>query len=267
MCPSNRKAKAKTDPNQTPSSGLIYYPLANQTLGYQGNQEARMRTTGDLRKKLALLLIITVVAATTEMGPPRDSRQDHLSLKSAPLPIRFPSPTQVVADFDGDRLPDRAELSSNGFHKNIHLTLSSSWVTNLSFSTESYQQGSLHQQDIDHDSDNDLIWVSDQQPTYTALWLNNGTGEFIRVAEPSAYVAEIKSLIAHENQSGFLASSAGKQLLATGTGVYSRLKQPEGRLAVAPHSNMIPRFSRNCAAEPSPCITRYPKRGPPAVLS
>ena len=264
MCPSNRKAK--TDPNQTPSSGLIYYSLANQALGYQGNQEARMRTTGDLRQKLALLLIITVVAATTEMSPPRDSRQDHLSLKSAPLPIRFPSPTQVVADFDGDRLPDRAELSSNGFHKNIHLTLSSSWVTNLSFSTESYQQGSLHQQDIDHDSDNDLIWVSDQQPTYTALWLNNGTGEFIRVAEPSTYVAEIKSLIDYESQSGFLVSSASERLLAIGTNGFLLLARSDPN-PVAPYSIMLSAFGRNCAAELSPCIARYPKRGPPAGLS
>ncbi|HEU0173864.1 MAG TPA: VCBS repeat-containing protein [Blastocatellia bacterium] len=226
-----------------------------------------MRIKSNLKKKLAFLLIAAVVAAATEIGPARDSRQDRLPLNSASLPGLSQPPAQAVMDFDGDLLPDRAELTSNGFHKHIHLALSSPWVTNLHFSTESSQPGSIYAEDIDHDGDNDLIWVSDLQPTQSALWLNSGIGNFARVADTSAYVIEIKRLTADESQSGIFAWYADEQLLTAGTGGYSLLKRNEGRLTVTPHSITLPGVGRNCAAELSPCITRYPKRGPPAKLS
>jgi hypothetical protein len=55
--------------------------------------------------------------------------------------------------------------------------------------------------------------------------------------------------------------------LATETNGYSRLVRSDDRLPVAPRSITLPGFGRNCAAELSPCISRYPKRGPPAELS
>src|SRR5262244_2026438 len=206
----------------------------------------RMRIKGDLRKKLALLLVVALVAATTEIGPAQNSQRDRLSLNSALLLVRFPNPAQAVTDFDGDRLPDRAELTSNGSYKNIHLTLSSPWVTNLHFSTESQQPGSIHAEDIDHDGDYDLVWVSDQQPTQSALWFNNGAGVFSRIADTSAYITEIKRLIADESRGGIGASPADGQLLATVTSGYSLIARSDGQLLVAPHSVTRPGFGRNC---------------------
>ena len=226
-----------------------------------------MRTKGSLRKKLALLLIVAVVVATAEIGPARDSRQHRLSPSFAPLPARFLAPAQAVTDFDGDQIPDRADLTSDGSYKNIHLTLSSPWVTNLSFSTETPQPGSIRAKDIDYDGDDDLIWVSDQQPAQSELWLNSGIGEFTRVSDTTAYITEIKHLVASESQGGLFASSAGEQLLAIGERGYSLLVRDDARLLLAPHSITLPWFGRNCAAELSPCITRYPQRGPPIELS
>jgi len=225
-----------------------------------------MRTKGNLGKKLVLVLIVAVVAATTKISPALDSQDDRLLLNATPLHVRFPTPVQAITDFDGDRLPDLAELASNGVQKDIHLTLSLPLVTSLRFSTRTLQSGSIHAEDIDHDSDADLIWVSDQQSTECALWLNNGTGEFTRVTEPSAYISEIKRLIADERRNGIFASPVDGQLLASGTSGYSFQKQSDGRLPVASHSLTLPGFGRNCAAELSPCIARYPKRGPPAEL-
>jgi hypothetical protein len=170
-------------------------------------------------------------------------------------------------DFDGDQFPDQAELTSDGTYKHIHLRLSSPWVTNLHFSTESSQPGSIHAEDIDHDGDNDLIWVSDRQPGQSWLWLNSGIGKFTQVADASAYITDIKRLIADESQNDLFALSADEQALATETNEQLILKRSENSLPVAPHSITIPGFGRNCAAELSPCITRYPKRGPPAELS
>jgi hypothetical protein len=243
---------------------LLFF--AGQSLIQSGNREARMRTKGSLRKTLALLLIVAVVAAATDTGAVRDSQKYSPSSNSAPLPVLFQTPAQAVMDFDGDRLPDRAELTSNGIHKRIHLTLSSPWVTNLSFSTESPQPGSLRAEDIDHDSDKDLIWVSDKQATGCALWLNNGVGEFARVTDIPAYT-DIKRLIADDSQSGLFALSSNEQLPAIGTGGYPLLARGNGSFPVAPHSGMLPGLSRDCAAKLSPCITRYLKRGPPAKIS
>jgi len=227
-----------------------------------------MRTKGSLRKKLTLLLIVAVVAATTKTGPAQDSQQDRLPLRSAAAaPVQFSPPSQAVMDFDGDQFPDQAELTSNGIHKHIHLRLSSPWVANLHFSTESPQPGSIHAEDIDHDGDNDLIWVSDRQPAQSWLWLNSGVGQFTQVADASAYITDIKRLIADESQNDLFALAADEQSLATETSEQLILKRSDSGLPVAPHSITIPGFGRNCAAELSPCITRYPKRGPPAELS
>ncbi|MBO0725825.1 MAG: VCBS repeat-containing protein [Blastocatellia bacterium] len=227
----------------------------------------RMRIIGNLRKKLALLLIVAVGAATVMTGLVRDSRHDRLLPSFRPLPARYLTPAQAITDFDGDQFPDRAELTSDGLYKNIHLTLSSPWATNLRFSTETAQPGSIHAEDIDYDGDNDLIWVSDQQPAQSALWLNSGIGEFTRVADASAYIAQIKRLTADESQGGLFAAPADEQFLATGTSEYSLLARSGDCLPIAPHSITLPGNSRNCAAELPPCIARYPKRGPPAELS
>jgi len=243
---------------------LLFF--TDQSLIHQGIQELRMRIKGSLRKTLALLLNVAVVAAAIETGSVRSSQQDCLSSSSQPLPVRFLAPTQAVMDFDGDRLPDRAELTSNGIYKHIHLTLSFLRATNLHFSTESLQAGSIRSEDIDHDGDNDLIWVSDRQPAQSALWLNSGIGEFARVTDTSAYITDINRIIADESRSGIFASPIDEQLLTTGTRGDSLLTRNDGRLPVAPRSVTLP-GGRNCAAELSPCITRYPKRGPPSELS
>lgn len=226
-----------------------------------------MRKISNLRKKLALLLIVAVAAATVEIGSTRDSREHRPLSGFIPLPARFLAPAQAVMDFDGDQLPDHAELTSNGSYKNIHLTLSSPWVANLHFSTETSQSGSIHAEDIDYDGDYDLVWVSDQQPTESALWLNSGIGEFTRVADVSTYITEIRRLTADESRGGLFASSVSEQLLATGANGYSVSARDDYRLLIASHADKLSGGRLNCAADLSPCITRYHKRGPPAEVS
>src|SRR5262249_56701315 len=100
--------------------------------------------------------MVALVAATTELGPALNSGRDRRSLNSAPAPVRFLTHTHAITDFDGDRLPDEAELISNGFHKNVHLTLSSPWVQVLSFSPASQQHGRLRAPHTNHNTCNHL---------------------------------------------------------------------------------------------------------------
>jgi len=223
-----------------------------------------MRIRRGLRRKLALLLILATAAV---LGFPWSPRQESSSLNRAPLPMLSPLIAQTVADFDGDRLPDRAELVSDGFQKNIRLTLSSHRAPSLHFSTETQQPGSIYAEDIDHDCDDDLIWISDGQSTHTALWLNNGIGELARVSDSSAYATEIKSLVAGESGNGSLASSSSGRLRATAASGFYLPALPDDHLPEAPHSNSLKSPRRSSAAALSPCVTRYPKRGPPSFFS
>jgi hypothetical protein len=220
-----------------------------------------MQIRGGLRRKLALILMLATPAG---LGLPWSPRQESSSLKHAPLPMPLTLPAQAVADFDGDRLPDRAELVSDGFQKNIQLTLSSKWAPSLHFSSETQEPGSIYAEDIDRDSDDDLIWVSDGQSTHTALWLNNGIGELERVSDPSAYATEIKRLVAGGNRNGSLASSSSGRLRATAASGFYLPAQPDDHLPEAPHSNSLKNPRRGSAAALSPCVSRYPKRGPPS---
>src|SRR5262245_25508462 len=223
-----------------------------------------MQTRRGLRRKLALLLILATAAV---LCLPWSPRQESSSLSRAPLPMPLTLPAQAVADFDGDRLPDRAELVSDGFQKNIKLTFSSHWAPSLHFSSETRQPGSIYAEDIDRDSDDDLIWVSDGQSAHTALWLNNGIGELARVSDPSAYAAEIKSLVAGGTRNGSLASSFSGRLRATAASGFDFLALPNGHHPQAPHSTSRKSPRRGCAAALSPCVSRYPKRGPPSFFS
>jgi hypothetical protein len=208
-----------------------------------------------------------MLATAAGLGLPWSPRQKSSSLNRAPLPMLSPFSAQAVADFDGDRLPDRAELVSDGFQKNIRLTFSSHQAPSLHFSSETQRPGSIYAEDIDRDSDNDLIWVSDAQPAHTALWLNNGIGELARVNEPSAYATEIKSLVAGESRNGSLSSSASGRLRATPASGFYLPALLVDHFPEAPHSTSLKGPRRGCGAALSPCVSRYPKRGPPSFFS
>jgi len=223
-----------------------------------------MQTRGGLRRKLALLLMLAMASGP---GIPWSHQQESSSLNRAPLPTLLPFSAQVVADFDGDRLPDRAELVSDGFQKNIQLTFSSHWAPSLHFSSETQQPGSIYAEDIDRDSDDDLIWVSEGQPAHIAIWLNNGIRGLARVIDTAAYATEIKRLVAGGSRNGSLASSVSGQLRATATGGFNLLALPDDHLPETRHSTSLKSSRRGCAAAISHCVSRYPKRGPPSFLS
>src|SRR5215471_15505679 len=217
-----------------------------------------MRIRRGLRRKLALLLILATAAV---LCPPWSPRQESSSLNRASQPMLSPLTAQAVADFDGDRVPDRAELVSDGFQKNIRLTFSSHCAPSLHFSSETQQPGSIYAEDIDRDSDDDLIWVSEGQPAHIAIWLNNGIRGLARVIDTAAYATEIKRLVAGGSRNGSLASSVSGQLRATTTSGFDLLALPDDHLHETRHSTSLKSSRRGCAAI-SPCVSHYPKRGP-----
>src|SRR5262245_12553548 len=156
-----------------------------------------MRTKGKFEKRLIFLLTLALLATGSGMRLLLERIPAQIETSSEQRHLFFPLP--AFADFDGDNLPDLAELVSNGFQKHIHLLFGSQSGTNLHFSTETSHSGRLHTGDIDRDNDDDLIWISNQAPLQTALWLNNGDGEFTRVPDPTVYSDEVGRLAFDKN--------------------------------------------------------------------
>ena len=159
-----------------------------------------MRPRAGLKRMVGIVVAALLVAPwlmNASVGalivPPHQAGGAHFI-----TPPSFP----LFSDFDGDSKLDQAELSASGRHKSIAISLSRSWVTHLSFETETFDRGRLLAGDIDHDNDLDLVWVSQTQPHVAVVWLGDGAGNFERAKDQQAYAAEIGSLLGMRADSG-----------------------------------------------------------------
>src|SRR5262245_61323827 len=226
-----------------------------------------MRIQDRFKKRLIFLLLAAMLATTSGLGLPLNTYPAQPQSNQAQRHLIFPLPLLALADFDGDRLPDLAELVSDGLQKNIHLMFGSHWRMIIPFSTDTPQSGRLHAGDIDHDNDNDLVWISNQPPVQTALWLNNGSGEFTRVIDPTAYTAEIEQLAMDEGSQSQLAKAEGKRILATIPGSSFWLKCTGHHLFEPWQIAALLLSHRTCRAKLASYLACHPKRGPPTNLS
>lgn len=225
-----------------------------------------MQASGNLARILAFVLSWSMLATVSIFSIPREIRQ----VQAGPAPLLAGAlPAQVFADFDGDRLLDRAELISHGFQKIIRLTLSSRPAPNLDFYAEFLQPGKIFVEDIDRDSDDDLIWISAERPIHAVLWLNNGIGELARVSEPEAYAAYASAftrLTAGESRNGILISRGTGCLRAIVANGFSLPALQGDHLPEAPRSVSTPASRHDCTKGLVASLPPYPKRGPPSFL-
>ncbi|HZS10539.1 MAG TPA: VCBS repeat-containing protein [Blastocatellia bacterium] len=161
-------------------------------------------------------------------------------------------PRLIYADFNGDDQPDQVEIYSHGRDKGIELTLSGSLVTQLHFRTDSFDQGSLLCGDIDRDSDEDLVWVSESLPGSVAVWLGDGKGNFEAVQETQPFAAGISSLLG----------------LNADCGIADETNHPESNDAASTSDGPDPAVaSRECPGQFSTTvIAAWGKGGIPAII-
>ena len=84
----------------------------------------------------------------------------------------------LLADFDGDRSPDEAELSATGQYKDIEIYIDGLRKESITFDSGRPEPGRLVSGDIDHDDDQDLVWYSQNDSKTVFFCLNNGRGIF-----------------------------------------------------------------------------------------
>jgi len=162
-------------------------------------------------------LIVTVLAALV-LAPwlPLSAASSARARPSRAAPARLATLASfpVFSDFDGDQRLDRAELFSSGLHKSIHVSLGNSWESQLYFDSDTCAHGSLLAGDIDHDSDLDLIWISETTPLLAVVWLGDGQGHFKVANETQAYTPALSSLLGNGAETGVADGQASPGSLA-----------------------------------------------------
>src|SRR5262249_48378428 len=99
--------------------------------------------------------------------------------------------TRVLADFDGDRRLDNAELHIAGQHRCIRVQLGDSSESHLEF--DAAMPGILAARDVNHDNRVDLIWLP--QSDAPAVWIGDGVGHFARAAQTATDDRELRALV------------------------------------------------------------------------
>lgn len=226
-----------------------------------------MRRSGVANRISILLLSLSVAVTTTGSGVAFGNWQVNIGSSHDRRTSEYPLPSATLADFDGDLLPDAAEVFSIGFDKKIELTLSSLTKQDLYFSHETPESGSILAEDVDSDSDNDLIWISNLLPTHTALWINNGTAGFTRAREHSAFDALISRFIPGNRGDGRYLSIIAERLIAIRSFVFTPLSRTDNCLPSDIYSHRDPLITPDQTEYISPCLASHFDRGPPSFQS
>jgi hypothetical protein len=114
-------------------------------------------------------------------------------VSAAPARIAALSYLPLLADFDGDRRLDEAELHSVGTHHCIHVRFGNRHETYLESGPGPHSLGRLLARDVNHDNKSDLIWLSQLRSEPAMVWLGDGLGNFAQIADRSAYESELRS--------------------------------------------------------------------------
>src|SRR5581483_2100518 len=134
-------------------------------------------------KRLTLLLLLLLLAAPSRvlLMAAQSAPQEPLAPPVLLLPFLA---TQAYADFDQDRLPDLARVSSHGEFKSIQVAFGNRQTSHLYFKSPTGTAGHLFTADIDRDRHDDLVWIPHQAFGKAVIWLGKGQGQFEHVGNP-----------------------------------------------------------------------------------
>jgi hypothetical protein len=192
----------------------------------------------------------------------------HAAIPSQNAPnFRIAPELPVIADFDGDCRPDRSELLSNGFEKQIQVDFADLRTTQLRFTSKVADPGRLFAVDIDHDGDVDLVWIALSDQRTDVVWINDGKGKFEVAKDDTPYVTEIDGLRSTDDPTNefFSADGSSTHILT--------VSSPTGLALLTTSTPAATAKSISTASTPkqqstdSPYFAYLHKRGPPAHVS
>jgi FG-GAP repeat protein len=169
----------------------------------------------------------------------------------------------LFSDFDGDNKLDHATISSEGISKRIRIVFGKSVWSQLSFESNSSEQGRLTSADVDGDGDADLVWIAQSTGEFVTL-LGDGRGNFAIRRNSAAEVDVLRALLGEDASHVTDAAddpeppavAAGSNIIAARTAVHDPSLQPELFF-------LSPPARAPCAA----FFSAVRQRGPPSRLS
>ena len=142
-----------------------------------------MRIRGWQGSVLFVLLVLVGTSIRTPSFVWTEPSPERSSLHVSSLPeCMLPR-----ADFDDDRVEDPLTFTASGGRPDVEIYLSrTQTVLVLPVEAVSSAAGSLTVRDLDSDGDEDLLWQGAQRlaPAEVIVWLNDGTGHFVRALPP-----------------------------------------------------------------------------------
>lgn len=223
-----------------------------------------MRKSNLVNRVSGLIAIALVVASClpfSTSGLPANQQPHSLSNRLA-----LPQSPLAFSDFDGDNKSDRAELFSNGQHKNIQISFGNSSLKSLSYDTGTTDPGKLFCRDLDGDNDDDLFWVSQSFPRKFLFWINDGQGNFTLDEDFQPDLPTQKALLGDGSDSSLRQGMDDQNLSCA-------IPSPDSRelatitLQLTAHPTPAPLSRTDEGHVVSPSQSVYYRRGPPADLS
>ena len=150
-----------------------------------------MKQHAATKSLICLALIALFVAPWVHSSFAKGQRASRVS--APPARIAALSYLPVLADFDGDRRLDQAELRSTGTRHRIHVRFGNRHETYLESEAAPHTLGRLLARDVNHDNKSELIWLSQSRSEPAVVWLGDGLGNFAQIADRSAYENELRS--------------------------------------------------------------------------
>lgn len=137
-----------------------------------------------VQKSGRAIALVALIAAVFGSSIAKSTPQKEVSPQSSARPA-YVNYLPILADFDGDRRLDEAELHRAGNHHCIRVRFGNAHETHLDFGTRPHSSGVLLVRDVNRDNRPDLIWVYRSRLESAVVWLNDGAGHFAKAGDGS----------------------------------------------------------------------------------
>jgi len=208
------------------------------------------------------MALICLCSAPIGRAAPRGSGR----IPAASL-ILAQSTLPVLADFDGDHVPDSVKLRSDGFAKTINFKFADLRTSEFKFVATSTDQGSLIGRDIDGDGDLDLIWIVGRNKDSAVVLINDGKGDFTQAKDNAPYASELNALVSSGDPSDQHSLQAVHQNLSLTSLSFPDIGLTTANRLLTPETGPGLRIAFNGLASRSAFLSYLHKRGPPLILS
>ncbi|PWT93535.1 MAG: hypothetical protein C5B55_04330, partial [Blastocatellia bacterium] len=219
-----------------------------------------MKAPRKARRAVAITLLVLFIYSCV---PKAHAHPHHQNPR--PKPSFLPINLGVAGDFDLDLRQDRLLLRSNVNDKTIEFQFGNYRKSEIAFTANHDNSGSLLAGDFDQDGDVDLVWVSRSETRDAVVFLNDGDGNFA-VSSDSYLHHQIDDLLNGNVPSNSHKLKRGRKTSALSSATFHDLGLPLLHPFESAYSSVTPSVAFEGQIPKSRFSSHIRKRGPPSPL-